>query len=481
MRTIEMLLWVTTAMWAGWWVLRRPGRFVNWSLGALSLLLVVLHASVEGTRVHMAPVYILTGGLVALLLTTSEPTMKRRRWLRVATGLAVALAIVIGGALPRLFPVFAYETPTGPYGIGTADYEVPNAPDGRTLVIQTWYPAAPGGTGVPAGITSRVDLLETVYASFTGLPRPLFDNLRLVKTHARRGVPLAPGSSRFPVVLFSHGPLGANRVQSIFQMEALASHGYVVVAIDHTGYASTTIFPDGHAVPPDSRAAWPVFVDAKSSAMLRTWSGDVRAVIDRVEALNARDPGGLLTERLDVSRIGYIGASFGGSVVVETLLNEPRIKAGVAQDGKPYFFDDTPTGLQRPLMYMQSAAPYMKSTDAQLARWGLTGARFKAAEQDHYARQMRLFGTTMAPIYNVYIRGTNHLTFSDLYLIINLPDPETISITRAHRIINDYTLAFLDRYLNDAPADLVDEATPSPYPEVTVARRNIASARRAAK
>jgi hypothetical protein len=126
-------------------------------------------------------------------------------------------------------------------------------------------------------------------------------------------------------------------------------------------------------------------------------------------------------------------------------------------------------------MYMQSAAPYIKSTDAQLARWGLTNATFRSAEQDHYARQMQLFGRTMSPIYNVYIRRTNHLTFSDLDLIIRLPDSDLMDIRRAHTIINAYTVAFFDRYLNRVSTSLVDGHTPSPFEEVTVASRNVGS------
>jgi pimeloyl-ACP methyl ester carboxylesterase len=275
-------------------------------------------------------------------------------------------------------------------------------------------------------------------------------------------------------VLFSHGPLGANRSQSIFQMEALASAGFIAIAIDHTGYASTTIFPDGREVPPGPEAAWPAFVDARSTAMLNTWVEDVRFVVDQLERLNDEDPKALMTGRLDLKRIGYVGASFGGSVVVQALLDEPRISAGVAEDGKPYFSDATLTDLRRPLMYMQSAAPYIPSTDTQLARWGLTTAQFRTAEQDHYARQMQLFGHAGGPIYNVYIRRTNHVTFSDLNLILALPDSQLMSIRRAHRIINDYTIAFFERYLNDAPVSLVDGHTPSPYAEVTVASRNVA-------
>jgi predicted dienelactone hydrolase len=226
-------------------------------------------------------------------------------------------------------------------------------------------------------------------------------------------------------------------------------------------------------VPPGPDAEWPVFVDDRSTAMLNAWVADVRFVLDRLEALDKQDAQGILTGRLDLTRVGYVGASFGGSVVVQALLDEPRLKAGIAEDGKPYFAVDTPTALHRPLMYMQSAAPYMKSTDAQLARWKLTGAQFRSAEQDHYSRQMQLFGRATRPIYNVYIRRTNHVTFSDLDLIIRLPDSELMNIRRAHQIINAYSIAFFDRYLMDDAVPLVDGHTPSPYDEVTVASRNV--------
>jgi hypothetical protein len=48
-----------------------------------------------------------------------------------------------------------------------------------------------------------------------------------------------------------------------------------------------------------------------------------------------------------------------------------------------------------------------------------------------------------------------------------------MDIRRAHRIINDYTIAFFNRYLNDQSPALVDGMAPSPYEEVTVASRNI--------
>jgi hypothetical protein len=57
-----------------------------------------------------------------------------------------------------------------------------------------------------------------------------------------------------------------------------------------------------------------------------------------------------------------------------------------------------------------------------------------------------------------------------------VPDRERIDVRRAHRIINDYTIAFFDRYLNGTPSPLVDGASPAPDENVTVAARNVPAA-----
>jgi predicted dienelactone hydrolase len=478
MRTLEFVLWLAVLIWSAGWIfggLRRPVR-----LAAIATVLAIagLHGWLEGARVQMAPTYVI-GALLGIFTATRwglpHAPVGFSTYVRGTLIVAFAAAMLVGAVLPSAFPVFAYDEPTGPYSIGTAIYVLEHGPANRDLVAQAWYPVdrTTAHRNAPTGITSHPSKLAEAYGSFTGLPTALFDHLRLVKTHAVLDASIAGDRSTFPVVLFSHGPLAANRSQSVFQMEALASAGYIVVAIDHTGYASATIFPDGRVIPPGADAAWPAVVDERSTAMVRTWVADVGFVLDRLEALNRQDPKHVLTGRLDLARVGYLGASFGGSVVVQALVDEPRIKAGVAEDGKPYFSDRALTDLRRPLMYMQSEAPYIKSSDAQLARWSLTQASFRSAEQDHYARQMQLFGRTGGAIYNVFIRGTNHVTFSDLDLIIRLPDWRLLDIRRAHRIINAYTVAFFDRYLAGLDAPLVNGRTPSPYPEVTVASRNV--------
>jgi hypothetical protein len=233
MRAFELLLWLICSGWAAWWVLSRPSRLANAGLAGMAAVIALLHLAVEGARVHMVPTYGLLVVLIGSSARRSGPAAPNaRRWVRAVAVLSAGLWVLIAAALPLLFPVFSYAAPSGPYGIGTATYELPGGPQQRALVVQAWYPTGRGVSGTPVGITSRPDLFQTAYASFTGLPRPLFDNLRLVRTHALADVPMARDRRQFPIVLFSHGPLSANRSQSIFQMEALASRGFVGDAED---------------------------------------------------------------------------------------------------------------------------------------------------------------------------------------------------------------------------------------------------------
>ncbi|MFD4182221.1 hypothetical protein ACFWPB_14060, partial [Rhodococcus sp. NPDC058514] len=109
----------------------------------------------------------------------------------------------------------------------------------------------------------------TAYVSGSGLP-----------TNGQLDAPVAasPGRS-LPVVLFSPG-FYMPRTLSTGTAEHLASHGYVVISIDHTGDALATVFPDGRVVPQR-------ITDSYSDATLRkavdTRVADAKFVIDFVD------------------------------------------------------------------------------------------------------------------------------------------------------------------------------------------------------
>ncbi|KAK4528918.1 hypothetical protein GAYE_SCF66G6866 [Galdieria yellowstonensis] len=80
--------------------------------------------------------------------------------------------------------------------------------------------------------------VRTYYALFLSIAN-------WIKSPALLHVPLAPSSEPWPVVLFSHG-LFANRLSYSALCAEIASHGYIVAAVDHTdGSVPLVYFKDG--------------------------------------------------------------------------------------------------------------------------------------------------------------------------------------------------------------------------------------------
>ena len=165
----------------------------------------------------------------------------------------------------------AVEEP-GPWAVGTKTVEVTGA-RGRTLPTQVWYPV---DTEVAA------DAEPAVY-EFPGIEVP---------SGAVAGAP--PADGEFPLVIYSHGNNGLRYVSS-FMTEHLASHGFVVMAPDHTGNTAIDNFLGTGDETEQSAADRPA---------------DVAAVIDAAEA----GVPGLedVVAVTDTDRVAVTGHSFGG-------------------------------------------------------------------------------------------------------------------------------------------------------------------------
>ncbi|MEZ4318336.1 MAG: alpha/beta hydrolase [Myxococcota bacterium] len=122
------------------------------------------------------------------------------------TWLGLALVGCSGAETEPVVPPVDYAE-AGPWAVGTEQRTFPG-PEGLELTAQVWYPS----DGVQGAGTRYDGLLEG---------------------RATEGMAVACDAPR-PVVVFSHG-LGGVRWQSPFFVEHLASHGFVVVAVDHPG------------------------------------------------------------------------------------------------------------------------------------------------------------------------------------------------------------------------------------------------------
>jgi len=259
---------------------------------------------------YMLAVLMVVGRMSAVLNRTNAAPRKRDKF----SSAAIALTLVLGCTFAGwILPVITLPEPTGPYPVGIVDRELIDHARGRRLMVSVWYPAA--SSGPPSPLTHYPNQLMLGLANLAGLPALLFQHLRYIHLAASEDVSVQASNRPFPVLVFSHGMVGL-RLQNSSTFQELASWGYVVVAIDHTDAAAVTVFPDGEtrfynlerfgipsgAEPDEALVTERVFP---------VWVADQRFIYDTLETWEQTDS--LLAGRLDLTRIGSFGHSFGGN------------------------------------------------------------------------------------------------------------------------------------------------------------------------
>ena len=244
----------------------------------------------------------------------------------------------------------------GPYAIGhttiilndssrSTDGSTPVTDDGRYLHLDIWYP-----TDVKTSERIWYDWNNPIYNDNPGgtrylglpdLPEMTWDGSLSTNTIAE-GAPLAR-KGKFPLLIASHGNLVASAKNMPDTLELLASHGYVIASIEHTGnsdaYYQGTLFNGFLRQPlvgPNPNLG--------SETILQR-SKDVSFVIDQVlEGYLDQATGIEFTRRLDKKEIGVLGFSLGGmtslaSVAGISVQDHPadrRIKAAMMGGGSNY-------------------------------------------------------------------------------------------------------------------------------------------------
>lgn len=217
----------------------------------------------------------------------------------------------------------------------------------------------------------------------------LFDRPRASYADA----PLATSLEKYPVIVMSHGDAGS-RYNMESACEFLAAHGYVVIAPEHTGnspYSQTARDPalaadggdarvrermadvlplfnaDGTYGPADSygQSYTPLasglsdpdaLLDLDRSLLQRV--DDLRATLDELEEMNLSGP---FAARLDLSRVGLMGRSYGGATTLAALALEPRFRAGLAV--VPLVMRDLRPGLPAELLRPADEESVLLSSD----------------------------------------------------------------------------------------------------------------------
>ena len=323
----------------------------------------------------------------------------------------------------------ALPAPTGPHKIGRtsfhwkddkrAELETSAPDDKRELMVHLFYPIDAKATGAQAVYVPDADVMRSIWNE-AQLAR-----ITALRTHSLESAPLPRGKVRYPVVLFSPG--GAFKSLTYHALlEDLASHGWVVAALDPPYNPRAMRFPDGHVLgnlQPNERG-WPQPRNPEENQRfykerIYHWARDISFVIDQLTALDKGK--GQFANRLDLQRgVGVFGHSRGGQAAATARILDHRVRGGINIDGMvgdyaiiPAAADDYAVGTS-PFMWIQKTLP-PPPTDEQLKRGGRTRAEFDA----EFARVMEKWRRQLSSITGGALRltmnrpGITHIDFSD--------------------------------------------------------------------
>jgi dienelactone hydrolase len=313
---------------------------------------------------------------------------------------SVQLVLLTPLLLLRVFPALAaagpeaeldLPRPNSTYPVGLSTIVLRDHNRTRDLLVTMWYPALGGKAAFAPYMDPRT--ADAVAENWNLTPH--FE--RRVHTHSTTSAPIAQGDP-FPVVLLEHGSGVVPALYTVLA-EGLASSGFVVIATNHPHDSLIAVFPDGHEIV--SAPYWPLDADRRTQGVAigkfasDVLVPDVRFVLDHLGEMNART--GSWRGRLDLSKVGIVGHSMGGTTAALATRQEARILAGVNLDGSTWpgmNADVRPVELHKPLLFLATEE--------------------HAADPNTHARE---YIGTKSNTYYVVLAGADHLSFTDVHLL----------------------------------------------------------------
>ena len=359
------------------------------------------------------------------------------------TLLFVGLAVIIL-MMVSVSTQLSVVKPTGPYNVGQTTLhwadssrleDLTEDPDDvREVVALVWYPAEQGSEGAipyfPSLSTVSKSLIESGEVSAWEVY-----GLRFIRSHNSLDAKPAQSAKPYPIVIFSPGN-GTNAELYTVLASELASHGYVVIGLNHP-HDIAAVELSNHEVAPFYKEQWSMKMSDHAAFIaerIQVRTEDMLFVLNQLEALNSNGDSpyaGLL----DIEAVAAAGHSLGGITASEACKADIRFRACLNLDG------------------LQQGGPF--STD-ESALPPVQPFLFLTKETQLHPKLIEKFESTTES-YWVVIHGASHQSFTDGPSL----QPSLLPLrTRADQIMTltqVYTLAFLDQTLKDEPSNILSE------------------------
>ena len=209
-------------------------------------------------------------------------------------------------------------------------------------MLQVWYPSDVNIYDIRSSyIDNEKAFTYTLKNQGYGVPSMLTDQIGSIKCNSwDSSKPLK--NNKFPIVIFSHGH-GGLRTQNTNQVEELVSHGFIVMAVDHTYDAGFVEFLNGNieyslTSRPDSSPIIESPEEFNTRFFYRI--NDINFLINQINSFHILD--NEIFSIMDTSSIGIFGHSLGGLTSIYAALNNKSIKSCYALDA---LFESVPDSI----------------------------------------------------------------------------------------------------------------------------------------
>jgi dienelactone hydrolase len=242
----------------------------------------------------------------------------------------------------------------GPYSIGhttlviidtsrNPDGSTPVTGPGRPLYVHIWYPTTTKTQGSVVYTWNDPVYNQNpggaVYPGLPDLPALTFKGSSSLHAVAEKA-PLTRGS--FPLLVATHGNLVAAEKNMPDTLETLASHGYIIASVEHTG--NDDAYYQASFLEADLRLALGPNPSLGANTILER-AKDVSFIIDSVlDGLIDRKSDIAFSKSVDSQNIGVLGYSLGGQTTLATVTGigsasypaDRRVKAAFMGAGTNY-------------------------------------------------------------------------------------------------------------------------------------------------
>jgi Platelet-activating factor acetylhydrolase, isoform II len=359
-------------------------------------------------------------------------------------------------------------SPTGTFPIGRRHFEwsdparKSSATRSRVVIVSVFYPSVKrsvshavylqGARKLP--INEKTAFLRDSFGAAWRLIAA--DKLR---SHTTANAPILQMGKKLPVLLFSPGLGMASAAYSV-QLEDLASHGYVVVAIDHPYDSPLLALSDGTLIPFDKKT-WsehqlpgPPTLDGIKFGLLRQadWVTDSSFVIQELRSRSTTS----FFDALDLTHVGAFGHSFGGIVAAKLCQTDSMIQACMNEDGELFGRTlkpdqaapslDPALPLKKPVLIFTLVEPEMKRIPEYM--------QLRKASRDDLEK---FLNTQTSSSYLIAIDRPDmrHTSFTDIPLLYE--DSNRAGSLQLSEFTSKVACAFFDQFLRGDVSNRLDK------------------------